>query len=277
MPRARFARTRGDGASRCGLAVSRQTARRGRFLLLSGFRGVARLRRRCGCGDGVDAPSPEKRPSTPRDPYAAVRKQRNNRAITDALPDGAVGAAARGGGVMSMGRVEKDQARVHIRWMIRRDMPEVLHIEQQSFEYAWTEEDFLRCLQQRNCIGMVAEHGEKVVGFMIYELHKSKLHILNFAVNRGYRRMGIGNQMVSKLIGKLSSHRRTKITLAVRETNLAAQLFFRSQDFKAVKVLRDYYEDSGEDAYLMEYRIADEPGDDTDEPVNRIAQFHEDN
>ena len=27
----------------------------------------------------------------------------------------------------------------------------------------------------------MAEAGEKVVGFMIYELHKSKLHILNFA------------------------------------------------------------------------------------------------
>src|SRR4029077_14056264 len=84
--------------------------------------------------------------------------------------------------VMSTGRTEKEQVRVHIRWMIRRDMPEVLQTEQSSFEFAWTEEDFLRCLRQRNCIGMVAEQGEKVVGFMIYELHKMKLHILNFAV-----------------------------------------------------------------------------------------------
>ena len=72
---------------------------------------------------------------------------------------------------------------VHIRWMIRRDMPEVLDIENRSFEFAWTEEDFIRCLRQRNCIGMVAEHDERVVGFMIYELHKNRLHILNFAVH----------------------------------------------------------------------------------------------
>src|SRR5262245_38588077 len=85
--------------------------------------------------------------------------------------------------VMSTGRTEKEQLRVHIRWMIRRDMPEVLTTEQQSFEFAWSEEDFLRCLRQRNCIGMVAEQGEKVIGFMIYELHKSKLHIMNFAVH----------------------------------------------------------------------------------------------
>src|SRR5262249_60695853 len=99
---------------------------------------------------------------------------------------------------MSAGRNLKDQVRVHIRWMIRRDMAEVLQAEQQSFDYSWTEEDFLRCLRQRNCIGMVAEFNDKVVGFMIYELHKTKLHILNFAVAPRFRRMGIAAQMVSK-------------------------------------------------------------------------------
>ena len=176
---------------------------------------------------------------------------------------------------MSMSRTQKEQLRVHIRWMIRRDMTEVLQIEQDSFDYSWTEEDFLRCLRQRNCIGMVAEHGENVVGFMIYELHKSKLHILNFAVCPAYRRTAIGGQMISKLVGKLSSHRRTKITLAVRESNLNAQVFFRAQDFKALKVLRNYYEDSGEDAYLMQFRIAEDIGEEVEETVNRIAQYEE--
>src|SRR6267378_4917701 len=177
---------------------------------------------------------------------------------------------------MNAGRTEKEkeQARVHIRWMIRRDMPEVLQTEQQSFEYPWTEEDFLRCLRQRNCIGMVAEQGEKVVGFMIYELHKAKLHILNFAVHPGWRRLAVGAQMVAKLISKLSSHRRTRITLEVRESNLSAQLFFQRQEFRASKVLRAYYEDSGEDAFVMEYRFANAP-DEVEESVNRIAQYEE--
>jgi [ribosomal protein S18]-alanine N-acetyltransferase len=176
---------------------------------------------------------------------------------------------------MNSGRTDREQLRVHIRWMIRRDMPEVLQAEQESFEFAWTEEDFLRCLRQRNCIGMVAEQGEKVVGFMIYELHKAKLHILNFAVQPSHRRQGVGAQMVAKLISKLSSHRRTRITLEVRETNLVAQLFFRTQSFRAVRVLRAYYEDSGEDAFLMQYRLPDDTGEDCDEAVNRIAQYEE--
>ena len=89
---------------------------------------------------------------------------------------------------------QKQEIRVHIRWMIRRDMPEVLEIEERSFEFPWTEEDFIRCLRQRNCIGMVAEHDERVVGFMIYELHKTRLHLLNFCVHRDLRRRGVGTQ-----------------------------------------------------------------------------------
>jgi ribosomal-protein-alanine N-acetyltransferase len=143
---------------------------------------------------------------------------------------------------------------VHIRWMIRRDMPEVLEIENHSFEFPWSEEEFIRCLRQRNCVGMVADRDDRVAGFMIYELHKTRLHILNFAVSPQYRRQRIGQRMVAKLAGKLSPERRTRIMLEVRETNLAAQLFFRRQNFRAVSVLRHYYEDTPEDAYVMQYR-----------------------
>src|SRR5438874_13513583 len=100
---------------------------------------------------------------------------------------------------MSTGRAQKSAVRIHIRWMVRRDMPEVMVTERASFEYSWTEDDFLRCLRQRNCIGMVAEIDDRVVGFMIYELHKSRLHILNFAVHPNVRRTGIGGLMVAKL------------------------------------------------------------------------------
>ena len=153
-----------------------------------------------------------------------------------------------------MDRHGKDPICVHVRWMIRRDMPEVLDIESGSFEFPWSEEDFIRCLRQRNCIGMVAEHDENIVGFMIYELHKNQLHVLNFAVHPHWRRRGIGRFLMSKLAGKLSAQRRNRIMLEVRETNLPAQLFFRHVGFRATGVLRDYYDDTTEDAYLMQYR-----------------------
>ncbi len=171
-----------------------------------------------------------------------------------------------------MGTNPKAQLRVHIRWMIRRDMAEVLDIESQSFEFPWSEDDFIRCLRQRNCIGMVAEQDEQLVGFMIYELHKTRLHILNFAVSEDATRRSVGQQMVDKLISKLSSQRRTRITLEVRETNLDAQLFFRDCGFRAVSVLRDYYDDTPEDAYLMQYRYQPSEAE-MIFPINRISRL----
>ncbi len=170
-----------------------------------------------------------------------------------------------------MSLASHQELQVHIRWMIRRDMPEVLDIESDSFEFPWLEDDFIRCLRQRNCIGMVAEHDDKVVGFMIYELHKTRLHILNFAVADTQRLQGVGRQMASKLISKLSQQRRSRIVLEVRETNLSAQLFFKNQGFRAVTVLRDFYDDTPEDAYIMQFRCRENAAESKVGPIRRMA------
>lgn len=166
---------------------------------------------------------------------------------------------------MSYGQTQDHQLKVQIRWLIRRDMQEVLDIERRSFEFAWCEEHFLEYLRQRNCIGMVAECNQQIVGFMIYELHKSKLRILNFAVDPKMRRRSVGTQMIQRLIDKLAQQRREEIELEVRETNLPAQLFFQRHHFKATEVIREHYDDTDEDAYRMQYRL--------DEPLDWVLPF----
>ena len=165
-----------------------------------------------------------------------------------------------------MATSEEARLQIHVRWMIRRDMPEVLQIEQEAFEFPWSDEDFTRCMRQRNCIGMVAEMADSVVAFMIYELHRSRLHVLNFAVRRSHRRLGVGSQMMDKLFAKLSPERRGRIVLEVRERNLPAQLFFRSLGYRAISVLKDFYQDTTEDAYLMQYAL---PSAAAEQPVFR--------
>ena len=161
------------------------------------------------------------------------------------------------------------------RWMIRRDMPQVMNIENASFDFPWNDDDFIRCLRQRNFIGMVVENPknlDEILGFMVYELHKNRLHILNFAVHPEYRRKRIGSDMVNKLKGKLSWQRRNRILTEVRENNLVGQLFFKSQDFKATSVLRNFYDDTYEDAYLMCYNHR---GEEYEKllTINRISRY----
>jgi ribosomal-protein-alanine N-acetyltransferase len=156
---------------------------------------------------------------------------------------------------MTTATVAKSILPIHVRWCIRRDMPEVYAIENASFDDPWPEEDFVRTLRQRNCIALVAEHDEKIVGFMVYELHKTRLHILNLAVHPDFRRRKVGSSLVNKLIGKLSRERRNRIRLEVRETNLDACLFLKGAGFRAIDVVRGFYDSISEDAYVFQYRF----------------------
>ena len=142
-----------------------------------------------------------------------------------------------------------------IRWMIRRDLPEVLEIELHSFPEPWDENDFVSLLRKRNIICRVAEHDDRIAGFMMYELRKSSIYIINFAVHPDFRRRGVGRSMIGSAISRLCPQRRTRISLHVRETNLAAQLFFREVGLRATKICRSF-ENDGEDAYRFEYRLS---------------------
>ena len=167
----------------------------------------------------------------------------------------------------------KTEIKTKTRWLIRRDMPEVLEIERACFEYVWTEENFIYHSRQRNCIGMLAEHNHEILGFMIYELHKMKLRIINFAVAPSEQRQGIGNQMIRRLVEKLSQQRRKEIVLEVRESNLSAQMFFKERGFRAVRVLRNHYDDTTEDAYVMLYCLEADDWSLPFSPDNRISEF----
>lgn len=149
----------------------------------------------------------------------------------------------------------KRQEPLHMRWMIRRDMPEVLQIEFDSFEFPWSEETFIDYLRGRNVIGWVAERHDEVRAFMVYELNRHSLDLLNIAVAPGLTRRGIGTQFIDHLKSKLRPERRRRIETIVRESNLDAQLFFKSHGFHATGVLKSYYDESNEDAYVMRFDV----------------------
>lgn len=158
--------------------------------------------------------------------------------------------------------------KVSIRWMIRRDMPEVLAIESANFEFPWDEDHFIRCLRQRNAMGMVAERVDsqiaagQIIGYMVYELHKPYLHLLNLAVHSGNHHRGVGRALIRKLADKLHFQRRNKIKFEVRESNLDGLAFLKAMGFRALGLLRNYYMDTDEnsveqhdDAILMQYKL----------------------
>lgn len=138
---------------------------------------------------------------------------------------------------------------VHIRWMIRRDLQDVLRIERQGFATPWTFDDFQNHMNLRNCICMVATFEGQVVGFLVYELLYNRFHIVNMAVDPQSLRRGIGTQMVDLLKEKMRRRMRHRITLHVGENNLEAQLFFKRLGFRAESVLKGHWGDGAIDVY----------------------------
>lgn len=128
------------------------------------------------------------------------------------------------------------------RWLIRRDMDNVLAIENRSFAEPWSEEDFLCCMRQRNVIGCVSEmqFGD-VDGFILYALHKHHLEILKVAVEPQSRRCRIASHMIQRMKDKLKQQGRTRIHIDVHESNLSAQLFLKACGFRATKVSGEVY------------------------------------
>ena len=142
---------------------------------------------------------------------------------------------------------------VHIRWMIRRDMVEVLDIEKLCFPSPWSESQFIHHLRRRNTIGMVAESKHRVLGFMVHELHKHHLHLINLAVEPRNQRAGVGTALMDKLVSKLSRERRNRILTEVSEDNTDAHLFFKACGFVATEVVNNWFGNE-RDAYLFERR-----------------------
>jgi len=148
---------------------------------------------------------------------------------------------------------------VFLRWMIRLDMPQVLGIESQAAD-PWIEADFLYYLRQRNVNAFVAELGARILGFFLCEIKPRGFHLLHLMVHSDWRRKGIGRQMIDKLKENLplavsKQIRLTRILADVRESNLGGQLFFKSQGFKAVRIIPEFFRNNGESSYFMRYDL----------------------
>jgi len=140
----------------------------------------------------------------------------------------------------------------HIRWMIRRDLIEVVEIESQSFEHPRSGGEMLSRLRKLNVIGVIAEHSNHVLGFMFFELQPGAMELTTIAVHDEHRRKGIGSALLDHLARKLNPYCRKRIRCEIRETNVAGQVFFRANRFQATDVLHGLYYESDEAAYAME-------------------------
>jgi ribosomal-protein-alanine N-acetyltransferase len=148
---------------------------------------------------------------------------------------------------------------LQLRWLIPNDLPAVLQIAADSFDYPWLEKDFYKALQVASVLGNVAERRDRIVGYAIYEVHMHGITLLNLAVDPDARRAGVGRTLFRRLVSTLD--RSCAITAIVNERNLTAQLWFKALGAQATQVLHGFFgdrlDDPPEDGYRFCYPVGD--------------------
>ncbi len=143
--------------------------------------------------------------------------------------------------------------RVQLRWMTEKDLDSVFDLEQKSSTKPWNSEEFAAMLMHSNTVGMVVEYQNRIIGYIVYETLDDAFVIRNVAVLPEFKRKGVGSQMIARVACRLMRGVRNMMMLSVQESNLEAQLFFRSLGFKAINI-RHAEAEHEEDSYIMQYR-----------------------
>lgn len=140
---------------------------------------------------------------------------------------------------------------MQIELMNKSHIDGIMEIEKDSFAIPWSRASVEKELRNNLAIYTVVKENDKVVGYggMWHVVNEG--HITNIAVHKDYRRKGIGNIIVNKLIEIAEEKEMIGLTLEVRKSNIPALELYKKNGFKLEGIRPEYYEDNKEDAYIM--------------------------
>lgn len=137
------------------------------------------------------------------------------------------------------------------------DLPEILRIENASFTIPWSEALFFHELNNPMSTSRVARAEGKIVGYSFGSRILDEGHILNLAVHKDYRRLGIATELVKDIIEDLSENECRVIFLEVRDSNEAAKRIYSEFNFTIIGTRKNYYISPVEDAVVMALKLED--------------------
>lgn len=152
-----------------------------------------------------------------------------------------------------------DTLRFIVRDATQGDLPRIVAIERRAFDHPWAEEAFRRELTlsfSRTLLGITDK--DDLAGYLCRWLVADECHILNVAVDPGYRRRGLGEILMRSAITEAEAKKVAMVTLEVRRSNTAARCLYRKLNFEERRLRKNYY-GAGEDAIVMERHINPPP------------------
>ena len=131
-----------------------------------------------------------------------------------------------------------------------KDVAAIFRLEKECFTDAWSEQNFLEVINSDISKMFVYESDSKILGYAVVTVIFDEAHLDNIAVDFKARGKGIGRQLTQFIIDFVNQKGIHKITLEVRLSNTTAINLYKSFEFVAEGVRKNYYMDN-EDAYIM--------------------------
>lgn len=138
-----------------------------------------------------------------------------------------------------------------LRRMTAADVDGVAAVEAATFPTPWSRDAFASEMRNVAARYLVAEKDGKIIGYAGAWIILDESHITNIAVLKEERGQGIGRALTAGLLQYLSNLGAAYATLEVRKSNEVAQNLYKSLGFIRLGVRKRYYEDNGEDAFIM--------------------------
>jgi len=150
-----------------------------------------------------------------------------------------------------------NQPSISLRPMQLVDLDIVMDIENDMYDYPWTEGIFRDCLRVGYCCWVLTVDSE-LCAYSVMSTGANEAHILNVCVHRDALRNGHAETLLRHLLGVAKRHSADICLLEVRPSNSAAISLYHKLGFNEVGLRRNYYPaiDGREDAVILAKNLA---------------------
>ncbi len=132
--------------------------------------------------------------------------------------------------------------------MQEKHLAAIAGIEKECFSFPWSEDALREELGKG--VFLVAESGEKTLGYAGCQTVLDEGYITNVAVSKASRKKGVGSALMRRLLEEAEKRGLSFLTLEVRASNSEAIRLYKKFGFGKAGVRKGYYDKPKEDAEL---------------------------
>ena len=138
-----------------------------------------------------------------------------------------------------------------IELMTADHVPQIAELEKICFNDPWSEKSIASELDNRLSLWLVAMDGDRVAGYVGSQSVLGETDMMNIAVHPDFRRRGIAEELVMKLVEELKVRGNHSLMLEVRVSNDPARNLYEKLGFQQVGLRKNYYRNPKEDACIL--------------------------